>query len=63
MELNNKEIIEVSFIISEIFESQYHSLKTILLRYGQVVGATNSDLSDAIVSNRAVGNVALADDD
>jgi hypothetical protein len=57
------EQMEVSFIVGEIQEDYYHSLKTILLRYAQITKTTNAELADALVANKAVGNVVLADDD
>ena len=56
------EQIEVDFIIGEISEDYYHSLKTILLRMGQISKVTNSELADAIVANKKIGNVSMADD-
>lgn len=55
--------MEVSFLVGEIQEDYYHSLKTILLRYAQITKTTNSELADALVANRTIGNVVLADDE
>lgn len=49
--------------MGEIQEDYYHSLKTILLRYAQITKTTNAELADALVANRTIGNVVLADDD
>ena len=62
-QLGEGEQMEVSFIVGEIQEDYYHSLKTILLKYAQITKTTNSELADAVVANRTVGNVVLADDD
>ena len=55
--------MEVSFIIGEIQDAYYHSLKTILLRYAEITKTNNSEIADAVVENKAVGNVILADDE
>jgi hypothetical protein len=55
--------MEVSFLVGEIQDEYYHSLKTILLRYSQITKTTNSEVADAIVANRTIGNTVLADDD
>lgn len=57
-----EERIDVDFIIGEINDDYYHSLKTILLRLGQITKVTNAELADAIVANKKIGNVSLADD-
>lgn len=55
--------MEVGFIIGEIQDAYYHSLKTILLRYAEITKANNAEIADAVVENKAVGNVILADDE
>ncbi len=56
-------MMEVAFIVAEIQECHYHSLKTILLRYAQITHTNNAELADAIIQNKQIGNVVLADDD
>jgi hypothetical protein len=57
-----QEEVQVDFLIAELNEEYYHSLKTILLRYSQITHANHSELTDAVLSNKAIGNVTLADD-
>lgn len=62
MQAEEAEQMEISFLIGEINEQYYHSLKTILLRYGQVTKVTNAEVADAVLQNKKIGNVSLADD-
>ena len=62
IEADNSQI-EAAFLIGEITEEHYHSLKTILVRLGQISKVNNSELADAVVGNKNIGNVCLADDD
>lgn len=63
VEAEQNDNIEVFFLVGEINEKYYHSLKTILLRYGQISKITNAELADAVIENKKIGNVVLADDD
>ena len=56
-------MIDVSFVIAEINEVHYHSLKTVLQRFSSIVGVTSSDLAGYIVEHKEIGNVSVADDD
>ncbi len=34
-----------------------------LLRFGQITKVTNAELADAVLQNKKIGNVSLAEDD
>jgi hypothetical protein len=34
-----------------------------LLRFGKITKTTDSEIADAVITNRDIGNVVLADDD
>lgn len=65
-ETSNAELIEnqkVSFLISEINEKHYHSMKTILEKFAKNSGLNSSELASTIIENSEAGNVAVVDDD
>ena len=49
--------------MAELNEEYYHSLKTILLRFAEITKTTNSELADAVLKNKQVGNISLAEED
>ena len=55
--------IDVNFLVAELNQEYYHSLKTILLRFAEITKTTNSELADAVLKNKQVGNISLAEED
>jgi len=53
----------VTFLIAEIREEYYHSMKTVLLRYGQVIGVTESEVAGEVLEKGNLGNVVVAEDE
>lgn len=60
--LEGQENMEFAFLISEINEQHYQSMKTILEKFARLTGIMSSEWADAIVNNPKAGNVVVADD-
>lgn len=57
------EIVNVEFLISEISEKYYHSMKTILEKLAGFTHILSSEWADTIIAHKDLGNLVDVEED